>query len=377
VVLYIVMRLIVMVVRLPSRTKRMRSARAQKAGSEAVTKTLLALAGGDSETARRQAQRSRSLLGDTPQTLLLAAYAGRQAGQLEEADTAFNLLAGRKDAAFLGYRGLLQGAIARSDWDAATTLARQAEEVNPGAPWLRAERARLATRAGNWKEALALSGAGDPRTVLGVAAADAEPDSAQALKLAKQAWQTNQAFTPAALSYARRLRERGKDKRALMEVLRVTWGLAPNPALAEFALAPITDPLMRASRVATLAAAAPQHGETYLMRARLAFEVGNLTDARAHAEAAQRAGLDQRRVWLLLADIGERSGDVVATSDALLHAASADLDPQWRCEACSTAHLEWHPVCSNCSALGQIGWGGAGTGSARLQIAAAGDPILP
>ena len=374
VLIYLVIRIVVMIIRLPSRTKRMRSARAQNAGNQAVTRTLLALAGGDAETAQRQAQRSRALLGDTPQTLLLAAYAGRQAGQLEQADEAFNLLATRKDAAFLGLRGLLQGAIARGEWDKAAALARQAEEVNPGAPWLRVERARLATRAGDWKSALSLSGPGDPLAAIGTAAADAETDPAQARRLAKRAWQADPSFTPAALSYARRLREAGREKRA-MEVLRLTWAAAPHPDLAEAFLANSLYPTVRADRVETLVAAAPDHAESHLLRARAALEFGDLRAARRYADSAVQGGLEQRRVWLLLAEIAEREGDSAAASQAL-HRAAGAADPQWRCEACSTVYAAWQPACSQCGTVGRIAWGEAGAQSTRLQLTA-GDAILP
>ncbi len=170
VVLYVVVRLLATLLRLPGTGRRMRAARARRRGETAVTRTLLALAGGDSAAARREAQRSRALLGDTPQTLLLAAYAGRQAGEEKEAEQVFHALAERSDAAFLGLRGLMQQAMARGDWVTAARIARQAEIANPGAPWLRAERARLAIRQGAWKEALVLSGPGDSVVALGTAA---------------------------------------------------------------------------------------------------------------------------------------------------------------------------------------------------------------
>ncbi len=60
--------------------------------------------------------------------------------------------------------------------------------AQPGAIWLRHERARLAVRAGDWSEALALADADAPKAALAAAAAEAEPDPARALRLARQAW---------------------------------------------------------------------------------------------------------------------------------------------------------------------------------------------
>jgi HemY protein len=376
VVLYVLVRLLVTLIRLPRRTARMRAARERRRGETALTRTLLALAGGDSAAARREAQRSRLLLGDTPQTLLLAAYAGRQAGQQEEAEAAFRALAERDDAAFLGLRGLMQQAMARGDWEAAAQLARRAEAASPGVPWLRAERSRLAIRTGSWKEALTLAGPGDPVSVLGTAAANAEPDDREARRLAKRAWDADPTFAPAALAYAKRLRAAGRERRA-QEVLRTSWSQAPHPALAEAALATTSDNLARTRRAEALANAAPGHPESQLLLARVTLAAGLPGEAHRHAEEARTAGLDQRRVWLLLADIAEQSGNGAEQSDALRHAANAGPDPAWRCGQCGTVHVEWAPTCSHCGTTGRIAWGIPVAGGARLLTVDSGEPILP
>jgi HemY protein len=188
-VLYALLRLLGAMVRLPRTIRDRRARRRRVSGDLAVTHTLLALAAGDTGDARREANRARRLLGDTPATLLLAAEAGRIAGRSDEAETAFRALADRSDAAFLGLRGLLRQAIERGDWAAAMALARQAEAVQPGAVWLRRERARLAVRAGEWSDALALADADAPKAALATAAALASTDAAQGLRLARQAWQ--------------------------------------------------------------------------------------------------------------------------------------------------------------------------------------------
>jgi HemY protein len=375
VLLYLLVRLVALIVRLPSRTRRKVAERARVRGDQAITHTLLALAGGDGAGAMKAAASSRALLGDTPQTLLLAAYAGRQAGQPEEAEKAFTLLAARKDAAFLGLRGLMQGAVARNDWDAARALSHRAEEVNPDAPWLRAERARLAVQNGDWKEALSFSGSSDQLAAIGTAASDAATDTGEARRLAKGAWLADQGFVPAALAYARRLREAGKEKRA-QEVLRVSWTKTPHPSLAELALAGSRDATVRAWRVGNLASAAPNHPESYFLRAQAALEMGNLPQARREVEAAQAIGMDQRRVWRLLAVIAEREGDPNKASAAFRQAAEAEPDPAWRCVNCGTIHDEWRPKCDACGTVGQIVWGKSAATPIR-QLPDQADALLP
>ncbi len=359
-VLYALLRAVGALRRLPRRLRARGAMARRRAGDAASTRALVALAAGETAEARREAARARRLLGDTAQTLLLSAEAGRRAGREDEAEHAFQTLAARPDAAFLGYRGLLRQAMERADWVEAAALARQAEAAHPGAVWLRTERARLAIRSGNWSDALALADADAPKAALAAAAADAEPDATRALKLAKQAWKDDPALTPAALAYARRLRESGREKRA-QAVVRQAWTLAPNPGLAAFALDGVDDKLGRAQAAQRLAQANPEHPESRFLLASTALAAGLTGEARRQAEAARAAGLNQRRLWLLLAEIEEEEGGDTeagrrAQRDALRQAAAADPDPGWACTACHTPQAAWHPACPACGAAGTLRW---------------------
>jgi HemY protein len=381
ILLYALIRLIVVAIRLPRVLRERQAIRRRRAGDAAVTRALLALAAGEKGDARREAARARRMLGDTPQTLLLAAQAGRLAGRDDEAEAGFRALAARDDAAFLGLRGLLRQAIEREDWPEAASLARKAEAVQPGATWLRQERARLAVRAGDWSDALALADADAPKAALATAAAEAEADPARALRLAKQAWQDDPSLAPASLAYARRLRASGRESRALATI-RHSWSIAPHPDLAVFALAPVQDGLGRMQAVQRLTEANPDHAESRLLLARTALEAGLTGEARRHAEAAVSAGVNQRRLWLLLAEIEEvEGGDTeegrLAQRDALRHAATADPDPQWRCSACHTAHASWHPSCPHCFTVGSLRWNTQPVVAPIVQALTAATPLLP
>jgi HemY protein len=372
VVLYAVFRLLGALIRLPRFLRERQAARRRRTGDVAVTRTLLALAAGETGDARREASRARRLLGDTPATLLLAAEAGRIAGRSDEAEAAFRELADGGEAAFLGLRGLLRQAIEREDWVEAAALARRGEEMQPGAAWLRRERARLAVRAGHWSDALALADADAPKAALATAAAEAETDPGRATRLAKQAWQEDPSSAPAALAYATRLRAAGRENRALT-VIRHSWSIAPQPDLADFALALVSDKLQRTQAAQRLTEANPEHAESRLLLARTALEAGLTGEARRHTEAAIAAGLNQRRLWLLLAEIEEaEGGDTeagrLAQRDALRSAATADPDPSWRCDACHTAHATWHPNCPDCFTVGSLRWSTAPVEASRVLL---------
>jgi HemY protein len=329
-------------------------------GGTSVTRVLVALAAGEQGTARKEARRARHLLGDSPQTLLLVAEAARMSGREEEAEEAFRALAKQKDASFLGLRGLLRQAVDRRDWPAALVIAKQAEAAHPGTVWLRQQRAELALQTENWAEALELIGPDARRPTYYVAAADAETDPSRALRFAKQAWQQDPAFAPAALAYANRLRATGREKRA-QSCVADAWKRAPHPDLAAFALAPEPDKLSRAQAAKRLVAGNPTHAESRLLLARVALDAGLTGEARHQVEIAQNEGMKQRRICLLLAEIEEQErGDTeagrLAQRDALRQAATAEPDPHWQCKSCHTDHTAWHPKCGTCGNVGTIEW---------------------
>lgn len=359
-VLYAVLRLLRGLIRLPRSVAFLRKERHRRAGDDAVTKALIAIAAGGGD-ARRQAQRARQMLGDTPQTLLLAAEASRLAGREDEAASMFRMLSERPDSAFLGLRGLLRQAIEKQDWAEATSLARKADAAYPGAGWLRQERAQLAIRAGNWAEALELSSTESPKAALGAAAANDESDPAKARRVARQAWKRDPTLAPSALAYARRLRGANQESRAV-GVITDTWKLAPHPDLAAFLLDPVSDKLARVQVAQKLTASNPDHPESRMLLARVTLDAGLTGEARRHLEAAQAAGLNERRLWLLLAELEEEErGDTEAgrqaQRDALRRAANADPDPEWRCTNCNTPQPTWSAACPVCATPGGLRWG--------------------
>lgn len=346
--------------RLPSRIRARRAERRRVEGEAAVTRALVALAAGTPDLARIEVRRARDRLGDTPQTLVLAAEAERLAGREEAAAEAFQALAARPDSRFLGLRGLLRQAIQREDWPTAQRLAREAEAAQPGAAWLRQERETLALRTRDWREALALAAPGSAQAALALAAATQEPDPSRAADLERQAFQTDPGFTPAALAHAQRLKAGGSPRRA-RQVLEQAWAARPHPDLAVAYLADEADPLQRVRAAEHLVHGNPQHPESHLLMGRMALEAGLTGRARQELEALTASGQADRRAYLALCDLEEvEQGDSPAGRAAqarwLRAAATANPEPRWRCSACGTDHSSWAPVCPNCQSVGTISW---------------------
>ena len=345
--------------RLPARRRTLRADRRRADGDAAVTRALIALAAGTADAARVEVRRARFLLGDTPQTLLLAAEAARLAGREDRAADAFKALAERPDARFLGLRGLLRQAMQREDWDAAHRLAKEADAAQPGAAWLREERQLLALRTHDWREALALSPPGGPRAALALAAAEQETDPARAGELEKQAFTADPGFAPAAIAHAKRLAT-GSARRA-RAVLEQAWVTAPHPDIGAAWIAGTPAALARVKAVEDLIHRNPDHLESRLLMARVALDAGLTGRARAELDALVAAETADRRAFLMLAELEEAEhGDTADARAAqarwLRGAANAPGAPVWRCAACGAEHNAWKAECNACGEVGRVTW---------------------
>ncbi len=355
--LLLALRLLLAVVNIPATFRAWRARRRRTHGDAAVADALTALAANDAAAARKAATRARTLLGDSAQTLLLTAEANRLAGRDADAAAVYRQMEARPESAFLGLRGLFRQALAREDWDDAARIAKRADAVRPGAFWLREERIALAVRIGDWSEASRLAPATAPRLAFATAAAAATVDPDRALSLAKRAWKEDRGFTPAALAYATRLRKAGREAKA-QSVLAEAWKESPHPALADLALAPVTEPLARIAAATRFSAGAAQHAETHFLLARLTLAANLPGEARRHLLAARTAGMKQKRLFLLLAELEAAEPDPTAQRDALRAAASAEPDPAWHCATCGAVHPTWHPACPTCATPATLRWGG-------------------
>lgn len=354
IVLYSIIRLIAWLISIPSRVRRRGGNRSRIKGELALNRALIALAADDAGGARREADRGRRLLGDTPLTLLIAAQAGRQAGREDEATALYEQLAERPDSRLLGLRGLMRIAVEQEDWERATALAATAEKAHPNAAWLRDERRYMAQATGEWREALRLASP-ENKAALAVVAAQNEPDPAAALALSKQAFDAEPGLAPAAIAYATALRRMGKQKQA-QDVIRQAWSTKPQPDLAAAFVVDAGDKLAQAREMAVLVRSNPDNPEAFMAIAHAALDAGLTGDARRQLELARAAGLNQRRFWSLMADVAFKDGKTEEAQDALRHMNDADPDPSWRCISCGTAHEEWHAICDNCRSTGTIQW---------------------
>jgi HemY protein len=329
-----------------------RGGRRSKLGEIATHRALNALAAGDAKAAEAESLRAKKLLGETPLVLLLIAESARLSGDQPQAQAAFQRLAGNKNTAFLGHRGLLRLSAATGDHNTASKHALSAADAYPGSAWLKNQRLDLAVKKTDWKAALALARTPAETAALATAAANAAPTSREALAFAKQAIKANPALAPASVAYATALRKAGKPRAAKRALLKA-WATAPNPLISAAYLEGITVPLERAQAAGDLAFANPSHPESELLLAETALPARLTGEAKRHANAAIAAGLTDKRPYAVLAALDDGR-------EALSLLANAPI-PRWRCNACFTEHDQWDPVCPHCNKPGTFIWATAPT----------------
>ena len=145
-----------MLVGLPGSWRASRGRRRQVRGYEELTRGLMAAAAGDLSAARNHHRQAERYLPDNGSLLLLQAQTAQLEGKEEVAHLKFRQMLERRDAEFVGLRGLLAQAMKTGDYDEALTLARRAYRRSPTTPWVLTTLFELLARAGKWDEALPL-----------------------------------------------------------------------------------------------------------------------------------------------------------------------------------------------------------------------------
>ncbi len=400
----------------PRAFMRRRRERRRRAGYQALTRGMVAVAAGDPQEARRHARRAEALLAEPPLTLLLSAQAAQLGGDRNAAKRFFTAMLDRAETEFLGLRGLLNQALSEGDRDTARRLAERAAALRPDARWAMASRFDLEVRDRRWEAArdtlaqavrrqIAPAAARHHRGVilyeLSLAAA-AGGDHARALALAGEAQSLAPELAPAAAHHARLLIADQRTRRATKTVERA-WQIAPHPELAEAygAIRASETPLARVARFARLAARNPGARESHLALAEAALAAQLWGEARRHLERALTAdppplatapaqpaaalllpgpgpaanGLDRPappasgdapaatggrptvRLCLMMARLedGEHA-DPARMRQWLDRAARALPDPAYVCASCGGESLEWQPLCPHCGSFDALAW---------------------
>lgn len=352
----LIVALVRMVWRIPSRISRIRRRRRSAQARRAVTQGLLAIGAGDLRAARKQDHLVRRLKRQDPLALLLHAQTAQLAGDGAAARDAFKTMTERDETRLLGLRGLFIEAQRNNDAAAAANLAEQAIRIAPASGW--ASHAVLASRCanGDWGGALSIlsnnRAAGiiekkvyDRQRAVLLTAQALELESTDretAQKIVREALALAPALVPAATLSAKLLSEAQQTRKA-MRVIEAAWRVNPHPDLAEaYGHVRLGDSAVeRLARIEALAAKAPEHVESALAVARAAIDAQQFAKARERLEPLL-AHPTQRVAMLMAAIERAEHGDSGRARYWTLRAVRAAHDPAWTADGFVSDR--WRPV---------------------------------
>ncbi|MBV9432461.1 MAG: heme biosynthesis protein HemY [Hyphomicrobiales bacterium] len=369
VALYVAIRLLLFVFRLPFLTFALSRRRREAKGHAAISKGLVAVASGDLNAAARHAQAAERLAGHEPLALLLKAQAAQLHGNRAAAKEAFARMSEIGDTRGLGLRGLFVEARRRGDHADAHKHAAEAAALDVFLPWAHEANLIAQCQARDWMAALATlernhrlgaTSVDEMRrakaALLAARALDLRGEQPkEALETAMKALKIDRALTPAAVTAASVLIDEGRPRRAA-RILEAAWQRNPHPDLAEtyLKLSPSTSAAERAKSIAKLTAFKPEHEESLVARGRALFAARQFEEAR-QALAPLTEGRPTARICLLMAEIEEAENGMTGLArEWLARAAHAPRDPAWVADA--TSFPQWAPFSPESGRIGVLVW---------------------
>jgi len=346
---------------LPSRFRISRSRRHQVRGYQELTSGLMAAAAGDLSAARSHHRQAERLLPDNGGLLLLQAQTAQLEGKEEIAHLKFRQMLDRRDAEFVGLRGLLAQSMKTGDHDEALTLARRAYRRSPTTPWVLTTLFELLARAGKWDEALPLVDELQAQKLLDATQAKHKKGvlhhllatslrnqdrTADALVQARRAVKADPGFAPG-VAQAGELAQQAGRRRLALQLLEEGWRHEPHPDIARVyaQINPSETASQRLKRIETrLVPLNPSSPETLVLQAELAMQAGEWSTARSRLEAALGAG-PTARVYRLLAEVERQSGgNQSKVQEWLARATDAEPDRTWVCDDTGEVLPSWQPL---------------------------------
>ena len=403
-ILWAVLSLLARLIRAPRHFAGRRRDQRRLEGYRALTSGLVAVAAGDARAAERLHKRAELMfrkgqLESPPLTRLLSAQAALMRGDGAKAEGEFSAMLGDPETEFLGLRGLILQALKRGDDATALKLTTRANQLKPSTAWVLQSQLALETRAQEWRKATATlkqavkKGAISAETgrhyqatllIAHSRRAAGEGLGRDALSYAAQAHGLDEGFAPAAVHYARLLRDNNRTAKGL-RALETAWAREGHPQVAETydLLLASEAPVQRLKRFERLVELRPSDPESHLAAGAIALNARLWGEARRHLDraGAQGPGPWSGRLCHLMAELEQSEhGNGGARQIWLERAVRGEPDPTWVCGACGAETHGWEPLCPSCHNFDSLAWRtpdrAEGTRAARLDIIPPGETTI-
>lgn len=374
-VLTVLLRMLFLVIAVPGHLRRRQSRKALDKGMKALTYSLSSAAAGQPDIAYKQAVRAADYLPEGYSLpLIMQAHALRMKGDLTQSDNHFRALLKNKETAFLGTSGLLRNACIEGDLNAAISYAEEALQNHPRNPELLKMAYDLRLRAHNWNRAMDILGqreryggltsakAQSERVALHIIQAEDDENKGNrdaALKHLKLAHKINPSFVPAAERLAALYLAMDKPKKA-QAIIEDTWKANPHPDLLDVwsRLAPDAREAHSAERLKwyeKLVQLNDSSAISHIALGNVALQEKLWGEARASFAKAEKIR-PTARLYKLMADLEDRTGNKERARYWLEKAADAPPDRIWICSETGTVYDRWSPVAKPHGTFNTIIW---------------------
>jgi HemY protein len=338
-------------------------------GRQALSQGMVAVAAGDRDAARRNAEAALRLLPEDPLARLLDAQSAQLRGDYRRVGRVFEDMLSDPATEVVALRGLYAQARQAGDEGRASSLAERAYASNPRLEWASSAKLKRHAAERDWPAVLAVlesqrrngllseEEAKKKRAVVHLAQAMAAEGSDRdaALDLAEKALKLDPRLVPAAVLAGRVQFDKGHLRRGLKSIEKA-WAINPHPDLAQaYAHARPGDSAQdRLARIRDLIKLSPGGEEGAIALAKAAVEARDWRTAR-QALAEHAAGRPRARICALMAEIEEGEfGDKGRAREWLARAVVAPRDPVWVADGFVSD--EWQPVSPATGELGAFAW---------------------
>lgn len=353
-------------------------------GWRSLERGLTAAAGGDERGVRSALKGVKVLPRDAPLRLLLEAQAAVLVDDSSKAHAAFERMEHGAATELAALRGLVAEVRQQGRQEQALELAERAAKRTPAPRWALEDCLDLSLRLKEWNKAgqmverlrrsgyVAEAAARRTRAIIAVdiaRACRADRDVAGAERAASEAVSLLPGFVPSAAIAAEVWMGLGRPGDAV-RAIRAAWKVQPHPDLALLLLraSGAESPLAGVEVLEDLTRLAPDTMEGHLALAEVAMRAKLFGVSRKYLEKV-RSGPHDERVYRMLADLEQMSGDDPQAASRWLSAAlDARAAPTWHCSACAEAYLQWQAVCDRCGSFDQLQWGAHGGDNEQQKV---------
>lgn len=314
-------------------------------GLLAVEEALIAGEAGDSDRARRKAQKARELLERPALTELVSAKAAEASGAADEAKTHYTALLAYPKTEAAGLRGLARIASDAGDHKAAIEMGKTAYDPARGPAWAFDVLFNAQLGDNDWQGALDSLALAEKRkhvdkdkskrqqaVLLSALASglEARGDQDAAIEAILKAADASPGFAPGAALAARLLAQNEQTKKAA-NLIEKAWARAPHPALS-LAYRDIfkaeTEKTM-AKKIKHLVKSNPDHRESSILTAEYALSEGDGVAAITALGTLLRGEDPSARLCSLAGAVEDKLGNQADARAWHLRASNAPLEADW------------------------------------------------